>query len=153
MPTATVRMIDTGGKAATRRVARARARVVASASLLQQIQRGRLPKGDCLAAAQVAGIMAAKNTPALVPLCHPLRLSHVAIDFTFGERFLEITCVARATEATGVEMEALVGCAAAALTVYDMAKTQEQGIVIADLRLLEKTGGKKDYRAKGPGRR
>jgi cyclic pyranopterin phosphate synthase len=146
-------MIDTGGKAATRRVAKARVRITASASLLRQIQRGRLPKGDCLAAAQVAGIMAAKNTPALVPLCHPLRLSHVAVDFAFGKRCLEITCVARATEATGVEMEALVGCAAAALTVYDMAKAQEQGIVIADLRLLEKTGGKRDYRAKGSGRR
>ena len=97
-------------------------------------------------AAQVAGILAAKNTPVLVPLCHPLRLTYAGVTFKFGKDWIEITSTVRAEDSTGVEMEALAACAGAALTVYDMAKSEEKDIVISSLKLLKKTGGKSgDY--------
>ena len=141
-----VKMIDISDKALTLRTAVASAKVIASKSLISKIKAGRLPKGDCLAAAEIAGVLAAKHTPAIVPLCHPVRVTAVAVDFTFCAKAVAVRTTVRARDATGVEMEALAACAAAALTVYDMAKTEEKGIVISDLKLLKKTGGKSgDY--------
>jgi cyclic pyranopterin phosphate synthase len=139
-------MIDISSKTKTERMARASVRLRASVSLLKKIKTGRLAKGDALAAAQVAGILATKNTPRLVPLCHPVKVTHAAVDYIFKPRFLEITACVKAADATGVEMEALAACAAAALTVYDMAKAEEPGMVISELKLLKKTGGKSDFR-------
>lgn len=141
-----VRMIDISAKKLTQRTACASVRLCATSSLLKKIKAGQLVKGDALAAAQVAGILAAKNTPRLIPLCHPVKVTHVAIDFFFASRYLEISSSVKAADATGVEMEALAACAAAALSVYDMAKAQEPGMVISELKLLKKTGGKSDFR-------
>jgi cyclic pyranopterin phosphate synthase len=143
-----IRMIDISDKKKTQRQAMASVKVCASSKLLEKIKNGFLEKGDCLAAAQVAGILCAKNTPALVPLCHQVALVHVGVDFMFLPRALQIICTVKAMDATGVEMEALAGCAAAALTVYDMAKAEEPGIIITDLKLIRKTGGKSDFMAK-----
>lgn len=141
-----IRMIDISDKKFTKRMAMAEVRVVGSASLIRKIKNFQLPKGDCLSAAQAAGILAAKNTAAILPLCHPLALAHVAIVFKFSPRAVVITAVVKTHYATGVEMEALTACAVAALTIYDMAKTEEKNIVITDLKLLKKTGGKSgDY--------
>jgi len=141
----TIRMIDITDKKRTRREAVARVTVRASARTLRKIRQGTLAKGDCLTAAQTAGILAAKATPDLLPLCHPVRVTHVDISFASGPRALVITARVKAEDATGVEMEALAACAVAALTVYDMAKAEEPGIVISDLKLVKKTGGKSDY--------
>jgi cyclic pyranopterin phosphate synthase len=105
---------------------------------------GAMPKGDALSAARIAGIMAAKRTAELIPLCHPLLLTHVAVDFAFDEATpaVEITAVVRCRGQTGVEMEALTAVSVAALTIYDMAKAVERGMVIENIRLLEKRGGK-----------
>ena len=139
-------MIDISDKALTRRTAVAVVKVVASKGLIRKIKGGKLPKGDALAAAEIAGILAAKKTPAIVPLCHPVRVTAVDIDFRFLATAVEVRTTVRARDATGVEMEALAACAAAALTLYDMAKTEEKDIVISDLKLLKKTGGKSgDY--------
>jgi cyclic pyranopterin phosphate synthase len=144
-----IKMIDISGKKLTERTATAGVKVIASRSLIKKIKDGRLPKGDCLAAAQLAGIFAAKNTPAMVPLCHPIRLAYVDIQFKFKANQLEIISLVKAQDATGVEMEALAACSVAALTIYDMAKTEEKNIVITDLKLLKKTGGKSgDYTVK-----
>lgn len=137
-----LRMVDISQKKMTRRVARARAVVCASAALVEKIRRGTLTKGDCLAAAQAAGILAAKNTPGLIPLCHPLPVTHVDISFQFAKGEVTVFSVVKTSYGTGVEMEALCACSAAALTIYDMAKMYEKGIVIRDIRLLEKRGGK-----------
>src|SRR5512135_1680876 len=131
-----IKMIDISDKKKTTRVAVASVKVAASPGLLKKIRRGALAKGDCLAAAQAAGILAAKHVPGLLPLCHPIALAHIAVDFAFGPKYLVITATVKASDATGVEMEALTACAVAALTVYDMAKAEEQGLVITDLKLL-----------------
>lgn len=123
-------------------MSRARVRLCASPRVIGMIREAGLDKGDCLAAAQAAGILAAKNTAAIIPLCHPLPVSFVDISFSFRTDSLEITSAVKTAYATGVEMEALCACAVAALTVYDMAKAHDKGIVIKDLRLLEKRGGK-----------
>lgn len=142
----TVKMIDITDKDLSRRMAVASVNVMMSAGLMKKIKKGRLPKGDCLAAAQIAGISAAKNTAHIIPLCHPLPLTHADIGFKFGKNVLTIIATVKAHYATGVEMEALLACSVAALTVYDMAKTEEKDIVISGLRLLKKTGGKSgDY--------
>lgn len=138
----TLKMIDISDKGFTQRVARASVKVVALPSVIKKIRYGKLPKGEALSAAKAAGFLAAKNTAALIPLCHPLPLTHVDIDFKFAVGHLTILATAKARYATGVEMEALAACALAALTIYDMAKTESQSIVITDLKLLEKTGGK-----------
>ncbi|MFH0877422.1 MAG: cyclic pyranopterin monophosphate synthase MoaC [Candidatus Omnitrophota bacterium] len=137
-----MQMIDISEKNLSARTAVARVCVKASAPLMRKIKYGRLPKGDCLQAARLAGILAAKNTARIIPLCHQITLSHVSIDFKFVSTRLEIKSTVKARYATGVEMEALLACSVAALTIYDMAKTEEKGMVITDLKLLKKTGGK-----------
>ena len=114
---------------------------------LQQLREGNLPKGDVLGTARVAGIMAAKRTSELIPLCHPLLLTNVAVDFAFDEEIpaVEITATVKCQGQTGVEMEALTAVSVAALTIYDMAKAVERGMVIEDIRLLEKRGGKSGH--------
>jgi len=137
-----IRMVDISQKKFSARLACARVRLCACFRVLKMIKENTLGKGDCLAAAQAAGILAAKNTAGMIPLCHPLPVSFVDISFSFRPSALEITSVVKTAYATGVEMEALCACAVAALTVYDMAKAYDKGIVIKDLRLLEKRGGK-----------
>jgi cyclic pyranopterin monophosphate synthase len=114
---------------------------------MELLKRQALPKGDVLAVARVAGIMAAKRTSELVPLCHPLALTHVDITFSMAEDEprLDIECNTRTEDRTGVEMEALTGATVAAITIYDMCKAVDRGMIIGDVRLLEKTGGKEDY--------
>ncbi len=141
------RMVDVGGKAVTRRVARAGGRVTVAPNTMRLLREQALPKGDVLAVARIAGIMAAKRTSELIPLCHPLPLSQVKIGFRVlpEESAIEIECTARTEGRTGVEMEALTGVSVAALTIYDMAKAVDREMVIGDIRLLQKTGGKEDY--------
>jgi cyclic pyranopterin phosphate synthase len=132
-----VRMVDVGSKPMSRRRAVARASVRMAGETARRL--GALPKGDALAAARLAGIMAAKRTSDLIPLCHPLPLSHVAVELELGDESVGITATAETTAQTGVEMEALTAAAVAALTVYDMAKAVDKDMVIGEVRLLEKT--------------
>ena len=131
-----VRMVDVGSKPVSRRRARARAVVRMAPETAARL--AELPKGDALAAARLAGIMAAKRTAELIPLCHPLPLTHLAVELEVGERQVEIEASAETTAQTGVEMEALVAATVAALTVYDMAKGVDSGMEIGEVRLLEK---------------
>ena len=137
--TGAVRMVDVGSKPHSRRRAVARAVLRMAPETAQRLRE--LPKGDALAAAQLAGIMAAKRTSELIPLCHPLPLSYVGVELEVGEAEVTITASAETTAQTGVEMEALTGAAVAALTVYDMAKAIDKELVVAEVRLLEKTKG------------
>jgi len=132
-----VRMVDVGGKELSRRRAVARAEVRMAPETARRLRE--LPKGDALAAAQLAGIMAAKRTGELIPLCHPLPLSHVAVELEVGEAEVTVLASAETTAQTGVEMEALTAAAVAALTVYDMAKAVDKELEITGVRLLEKT--------------
>jgi cyclic pyranopterin phosphate synthase len=134
-----VHMVDVGAKPHERRRASARAFVRMRLETAQALRE--LPKGDALATAQVAGIMAAKRTADLIPLCHPLPLSHVEVTPQVGPEGVEIVTTVETTAQTGVEMEALTAAAVAALTVYDMAKAVDDGIVVEEVRLLEKTKG------------
>lgn len=136
------RMVDVGGKATSQRVAIASGRIRMSARALAAIRAGDAPKGDVLAAARIAGIMAAKKTAELIPLCHPLALDAVTLDFAFEDEAVRATATASLSGKTGVEMEALTATSVALLTIYDMAKALDKGMVIEDLRLLEKRGGK-----------
>jgi len=136
------RMVDVGGKAETQRVAIASGRIRMSAEALGAIREGQAPKGDVLAAARIAGIMAAKKTAELIPLCHPLSLDSVTVDFAFEESGVLATATASLTGKTGVEMEAMTAVCVALLTVYDMAKALDKGMVIEAVRLIEKRGGK-----------
>jgi cyclic pyranopterin monophosphate synthase len=136
-PDGSVRMVDVGGKPLSRRRALARARVTMAPDTARRLRD--LPKGDALATAQVAGIMAAKRTSELIPLCHPLPLSLVDVRLEVADDGVEITAAAETTAQTGVEMEALVAASVAALTVYDMAKAIDKDMVIGDVALLEKT--------------
>ena len=136
------RMVDVGAKAETHRVAVATGRIRMSPAALNAIRNGAAPKGDVLAAARIAGIMAAKKTAELIPLCHPLGLDAVAIDFALLEDGVEATATASLTARTGVEMEAMVAVSVALLTIYDMAKAVDKAMVIDAVRLLEKRGGK-----------
>ena len=137
-------MVDVGGKAATHRIATAQGHIVMSPATLAIILAGTAKKGDVLGIARVAGIMAAKKTSDLIPLCHPLALTRVAIDFTTQEASASIAC--RATVETigqtGVEMEALTAVQIALLTIYDMCKAVDRGMTITDVKVLEKHGGK-----------
>lgn len=135
-------MIDVGAKKDTKRIARAQARVRLNAEIISLIRAGRLPKGDVLEDARVAGILAAKNTSGLIPLCHNLPLNYAGVEFTVGEEDVLVRTEARCTGKTGVEMEALVAASAAALTIYDMCKMFAQDLEITDVFLLEKRGGK-----------
>jgi cyclic pyranopterin phosphate synthase len=144
------RMVDVSAKAETVREATARGRVSMQPDTLALIVEGRMPKGDVLAVARVAGIMAAKRTPDLVPLCHPLPISGVEVNLTpdHASPGIDIEATVRTTGRTGVEMEALTAVTVAALTVYDMCKAVERGMRIEAIRLVAKSGGKSgDYRA------
>ena len=132
-----VRMVDVGGKALSRRRAVAHASVRMAPETVRRLRE--LPKGDALATAQLAGIMAAKRTSELIPLCHPLPLTNVEVSLAVGEDGVEIVAAAETTAQTGVEMEALTAAAVAALTVYDMAKAIDKRMTIAEVRLAEKT--------------
>ncbi len=147
------RMVDVSSKDETHRVATAEATVRMSRETLALIQSGGMPKGDVLATARIAGIMAAKRTPDLIPLCHPLAITGVTVELTpDGRDSLRIEATVKTTGKTGVEMEALTAASVAALTVYDMCKAVEKGMVIENVRLLEKTGGKSGpWRLPGPG--
>ena len=136
------RMVDVGGKPETARSATASGRIRMSAEALTAVREGSGPKGDVLAAARIAGIMAAKKTAELIPLCHPLSLDTVAIDFTFEDDAVRTTATASLTGRTGAEMEAMTATSVALLTIYDMAKALDKGMVIEGVRLIEKTGGK-----------
>jgi cyclic pyranopterin phosphate synthase len=140
------RMVDVGGKPETERLARASAVVRMNAATLALIRDRQAAKGDVREVARIAGIMAAKKTAELIPLCHPLPLTSVAIDFTFQDPDeLRIEAVARVFGRTGVEMEALTAVSVAALTVYDMCKAVDRGMTIASIRLEEKSGGKSGH--------
>jgi cyclic pyranopterin phosphate synthase len=136
-PTGAVRMVDVGGKPASRRRAVAKAEVRMAPETARRLRD--LPKGDALATAQIAGIMAAKRTAELIPLCHPLPLSHVGVELEVGEAEVSIEAVAETTAQTGVEMEALTAVCVAALTVYDMSKAVDDAISVVHVRLVEKT--------------
>ena len=139
-------MIDISEKKLTHRTAIASVVFKASPAVIRKIKGKHLPKGDCLAAARVAAILAAKNTPAFIPLCHPIRLTHADVRFIFKRDTIRIIAQVKANDATGAEMEALAACSVAALTIYDMAKTEGKEMRITDLKLLKKTGGKSgDY--------
>ncbi len=142
-----IRMVDVTAKAVTAREAVAVGRIQMSAAALRQVRAGTLKKGDPLETARLAGIMAAKQTSALIPLCHPLPLSHVDVQLRRLKDGYEITGRARTTAQTGVEMEALTAVAVAALTIYDMVKAVDKTMVISDIRVVEKRGGKSDYGA------
>ena len=135
-------MVDVSGKPATDREAIARGSIAMSSRARAEIRRGAVKKGDPLQAARLAGIMAAKQTAALIPLCHPLPLASVQVDLTSTSRGYDIEARVRTTARTGVEMEALMAVAVAALTIYDMVKAIDKGMVIGDIRLVKKTGGK-----------
>ena len=139
-------MVDVGGKDVTDRRARARATVRMSAETAAAVARGDAPKGDVIGTARIAGIQAAKRTAELIPLCHPLPLSFVDVEAEIGKTEVVLTAEARTTGQTGVEMEAMTAAAVAALTVYDMVKGLERGVEIAEVVLLEKSGGRHDWR-------
>ena len=132
-----LQMVDVGAKEVSRRRAVARATLTVKPETATRLRE--LPKGDAVAAAQIAGILAAKRTSELIPLCHPLPLTHVEVTVEVGESAVEITASAETTAQTGVEMEALVGASVAALTVYDMAKAIDDSMAVTEVRLLEKT--------------
>ena len=136
------RMVDIGGKAPSQRIAIAAGRITMSSAALAAIRSGDAPKGDVLAAARIAGIMAAKKTAELIPLCHPLALDAVTLDFAFEKSAIRATAAVSLTGKTGVEMEALTAVSVALLTIYDMAKALDKAMVIGDVKLLEKRGGK-----------
>jgi cyclic pyranopterin phosphate synthase len=136
------RMVDIGGKAESQRIAVAEGRIAMSAEALSAIRDGAVPKGDVLAAARIAGIMAAKKTAELIPLCHPLALDAVTVDFVMEDDGVRVTATASLTGRTGVEMEALTAVQIGLLTIYDMCKAVDRGMVIGEVRLLEKQGGK-----------
>jgi len=136
------KMVDISPKEPTLRKALAKAQISMSEETLQSLTQGTIVKGDVFAIARVAGIQAAKKTSELIPLCHPLMLNTVEINFNITEDHVSIEAIATTLSQTGVEMEALTACSIAALTIYDMCKSADKGMVISDLALWEKTGGK-----------
>ena len=146
------RMVDVAEKPITRREAVAVGIIRLTPAVLRMIVSGQMPKGDVLAVARVAGILAAKKTPELIPLCHPLPVTSVTIEFTPDESHSTITIAAtvKAEGKTGVEMEALTAVSVAALTVYDMCKAADKGMVISDICLMKKTGGKSGTYVRAP---
>lgn len=135
-------MVDVTAKAVTKRTAVAAGTLLTTADVVKLIASGGLPKGDALATARVAGILAAKRTSDLIPLCHQLALTGVDVDFTVGDAAVEITATVRSTDRTGVEMEALTAVSVAALTLYDMIKAVDPAARIDDIRVVRKEGGK-----------
>ncbi|HEV7627465.1 MAG TPA: cyclic pyranopterin monophosphate synthase MoaC [Streptomyces sp.] len=136
------RMVDVSAKDVTARTARAAARVLVSARVVELLRGEGLPKGDALATARIAGIMGAKRTPDLIPLCHPLAVSGVEVELSVTDEAVEIAARVKTTDRTGVEMEALTAVTVAALTVIDMVKAVDKSAVITDVRVEEKTGGR-----------
>lgn len=136
------RMVDVAAKAETARVAVASGRILLAPETVQLLRDNAVPKGDVIAVARVAGIMAAKKTSELIPLCHPLPITKISLDFVILETGVEITATVGVTGKTGVEMEALTAVSVAALTIYDMVKAVDRAAVITDIRLEEKSGGK-----------
>ena len=137
-----MKMIDIGKKNITIREAVVEGRVFLRPSTILAIKKKRIPKGDVLASAKLAGILAAKKTPHLIPLCHPIPIEYVSVDFLIGKKEIKIKTTVRGIAKTGVEMEALVATSMAALTIYDMCKMLDRGIEIGMIRLIKKTGGK-----------
>jgi cyclic pyranopterin phosphate synthase len=140
--TGAARMVDVSGKPTTTRTAVAAGRITMTAKALAAVRAGTAAKGDVLATARIAGIMAAKRTSDLIPLCHPLPLSSITIDLALNETGITATATARTDGKTGVEMEALTAVSVALLTLYDMTKAMDKAMTITDIRLLSKTGGK-----------
>ena len=140
--TGAARMVDVSGKDVTARVATASGRVLVSEAVIGLLRGEGVPKGDALAVARLAGIMGAKQTPALIPLCHPLAISGVTVDLAVADDGVEISATVRTTDRTGVEMEALTAVSVAALTVIDMVKAVDKRASITDVRVLSKRGGK-----------
>ncbi len=140
--TGAARMVDVSGKDVTDRQAVATGRVLVSPRVVELLRGEGVPKGDALGVARLAGIMGAKQTPSLIPLCHPLAISGVTVDLAVADDAVEITATVRTTDRTGVEMEALTAVSVAALTVVDMVKAVDKGAVITDVRVESKTGGK-----------
>lgn len=136
------RMVDVSAKDKTARTATASGRVLVSAAVIELLRGVGVPKGDTLAVARLAGIMGAKQTPALIPLCHPLAISAVTVDLTVTDTSVDIAAMVRTTDRTGVEMEALTAVSVAALTVVDMVKAVDKAAVITDIRVETKSGGK-----------
>jgi len=136
------RMVDVGGKAETDRRAVARGMLLLSKPTIALVRSGKTPKGDLLASARIAGIMAAKRTSELIPLCHPLPLAHAAVELTVTDEGIAIEATVATTARTGVEMEALTAVSVAGLTLYDMLKAVERGARLTDVRLVEKSGGR-----------
>ncbi|MET7796060.1 cyclic pyranopterin monophosphate synthase MoaC [Streptomyces decoyicus] len=136
------RMVDVSEKDVTARTASARGRVLVSSQVIELLRGEGMPKGDALATARIAGIMGAKRTPELIPLCHPLSVSGVTVDLSLTDDAVEIAATVKTTDRTGVEMEALTAVSVAALTVVDMIKAVDKAAVISDIRVEEKTGGK-----------
>ncbi|MFC0104145.1 cyclic pyranopterin monophosphate synthase MoaC [Sphingopyxis terrae] len=144
----TAHMVDVGAKAATGRRAVASGRIAMAPEALAAIRAGNAPKGDVLSTARIAGIMAAKRTAELIPLCHPLALTSVAVEFDWEADGISVRATAATTGPTGVEMEALTAASVALLTLYDMAKALDRAMLLGDIRLLEKSGGRSgDWRA------
>jgi cyclic pyranopterin monophosphate synthase len=135
-------MVDVSGKDVTTRSATARARVLMLAETVALLRDGLSKKGDVLATARIAGIMAAKKTSDLIPLCHPLMIAKVSVDFQISDGVVDVEATVKVEGKTGVEMEALTACSVACLTVYDMLKAVDRGMKITDLRVVEKSGGK-----------
>lgn len=144
-PDGNARMVDVGAKAETQRIAVASGRISMSADALAAIRAGNAPKGDVLGTARIAGIMAAKRTADLIPMCHPLPLDAVNLDFAFEDNAIRVIAKASLTGRTGVEMEAITAASIALVTIYDMAKALDKGMVIGDIRLVEKIGGKSGH--------
>jgi len=135
-------MIDIGKKGTTVRKAVVEGKVFISPSVIKKIKNRKMPKGDVLGSARVAGIMASKNTPFIIPLCHPIPIEYANIDFSFGTKYIRITTTVKGEAKTGVEMEAFTATTVSALTIYDMCKGLDRGITISGIRLLKKSGGK-----------
>jgi cyclic pyranopterin phosphate synthase len=140
--TGAARMVDVSGKDVTARTATASGRVLVSAEVVALLRGEGVPKGDALAVARLAGIMGAKQTPSLIPLCHPLAVSGVTVDLTVTDESVDITATVKTTDRTGVEMEALTAVSVAALTVVDMVKAVDKAAVITDVRVESKSGGR-----------
>ena len=146
-----LKMVDVGGKEPTARLARVRGEIRMDRASARLIAENKVAKGNVLEAARLAGIMAAKRTGELIPLCHPLNLTAVSVDLHVGEDRVEVEVEAKIDDRTGVEMEALVAASTALLTIYDMCKGVDRGMVISELRLMEKRGGQSGTWVRGEG--
>ncbi len=144
-----VRMVDVSGKDVTDRLARARGEILMQADTVRLIADNRIAKGNVIETARLAGIMAAKRTADLIPLCHPLNLTAIDLEFEIAEDRVRVSAEARISARTGVEMEALTAVTAALLTIYDMCKAVDRGMVLSEVRLVEKQGGSRSYPASG----